>query len=197
MAQIAGWFAYDNEHIFRSLGEEDFVGRTYHGSIYTKDFESDNLELRLQDLLFCSDIVGYQDRKEVGRSDFTGINKVWELSDTVFVREDILSNKFAKQLRNQNTPLGNKPSAKDLGTAEGLAPSHAGRVGRSLKIRQGITDKMIEKVVTKKMTEDDLRKATGESLVSDFGHAPATVRAAREMALLRLSETIRNSISNE
>jgi hypothetical protein len=197
MAQIAGWFAYDNENNFRSLGEEDFVGRTYHGSIYTKDFESDNLELRLQDLLFGSGIVGRQDGKEVGRSDFIGINKVWELSDTVFVREDILSNKFAKQLRNQKFPLGNKPSAKDLGTTEGLTPSPAGRVGRSPKIRQGIADKMVEKVVTKKMTEDDLKTAIAESLVSDFGHAQATVKAARKMALLKLAEIIRNSISNE
>ena len=177
MAQIAGWFAYDNENNFRSLGEKDFVGRTYHGSLYTKDFGSENLELRLQDLLFCSGIVGYQDRKEVGRSDFTGINKVWELSDTVFVREDILSNKFVKQLRNQKFPLGNQPSAKDLGTAEGLTPSPAGRAGRSLKIRQGIADKMIEKVVTKKMTQDDLRTATGEFFSSRFWTCPSNCKS--------------------
>jgi len=192
MAQIAGWFAYDNENNFRSLGEEDFVGRTYHGSIYTRDFEIGDIELRIQDLLFCSGILGYQDRKEVGRSDFTGVNKVWELSDTVFVREDIFSNKFANQLRKQKFPSGNKPSAN-----EGLAPSPAGRVGRSLKIRKGIADEMIEKVVTNKMTEVELRTATGESLVSDFGHAQGTVKAARKMALQQLPEIIRNSISNE
>jgi hypothetical protein len=146
-------------------------------------------------LLLRSGIKGDKDGKEVGRSEFLAMDKIWELADAKFVREDILSNKIAQQLRNQYFLPSSNKSNRTAGPAESLSSSPTGR-GRSKKIREGITKEMIKMVVAKKMTEQELRTATGEALVADFGHAPATVRAARDDALLKLPEIIRNSKSD-
>jgi hypothetical protein len=196
--QIAGWFSHHKESSFRSLEEGDVAGRVYQGINYNKYFKDDNLESQLYDLLLCSGIEGYKDGKRIGRPEFAATDKVWEIADTRFVRDDILSNKTTKHLRHKYFLLSShQPNAKVTGSAESSLSSSTGKVGRPRKIRESITKRMIEKVVTEKMTELALRTAPLESLAADYGHAPATVKAAREDALLKLSEIIRNSISDD
>jgi hypothetical protein len=186
IAQILGWLAYPNESQFRSLEQADLIGRSYQGLTYSHDFINDKLEARLLELLLSSRIKGYQDGKEIGVGEFTKIRTVWDLSDVMFVRSDVLSN----EIMNRDTKaalLGHKPGVNDPSPAESLSPSFPGKRGRRPEKRNRIRNQMLDQINSGRLKLDQLKTATEESLVEDYKASRETVNAARKAVLLELS----------
>jgi hypothetical protein len=194
ITQILGWLAYRAESKFRSLEQADLVGRSYRGLKYANDFESDNLGIRLVDILLRSGIRSYRGNEEVGVGQLTSLSTVWEFSDVTFVRDELLANRIANSLREQAFALYSSALAtNDQSTGEGPLTKPRQRVGRPLGRRLEVEEQMQKDIEAGAVTLDALRKWKGSSLGEHYKAHPDTAKAARE-AVLRIAESVGNSI---
>ena len=198
IAQIIGWLAYRNESRFRSLEQADLIGRAYHGLTYARDFENDKLESRLVELFLSGLIKGYQDGKEIGVGGFTRITSVWELSDIVFVRDDILTVRIATRARDQQGAfLGNTSGVNGPSAVQKLSSLPPAKRGVKPDLRESIQKKMQRDIDSGTWTLDAFKKAKGMSLAVTYKANRETVNAARKAVLLELSANVAKTNSDK
>jgi hypothetical protein len=185
IAQIVGWLAYRNESQFRSLEQADLIGRAYHGLTYARDFENNNIESRLIDLLLISRVKGYQDGKEIGVGEFTRITTIWEISDVKFVRDDILAVQTPARDQ-QGAFLGNTSGVKSAPAADRASSLPPAKRGRKADLRESIQKTMRGDIDSGIWTLDKFKKAKGVALATTYQANRETVNAARKAVLLEI-----------
>jgi hypothetical protein len=194
ISQILGWLAYRTESKFRSLDEADLSGRAYLGLRYAQDFENDNLEVRLVDILLGSRIIGHRDGKEVGFGEFTAMNSVWDISDVTFSRDVILKDPIANSVRDRKRPLfDNYAVVKDSPTTGSLSPPPPSKRGRPPDKCENIQIQMLSEIALQTLTPTKLRAWKRQNMAEHYKAHPQTVEAARK-AVLELLENVEKSI---
>jgi hypothetical protein len=185
IAQILGWLAYRTESKFRSLDEADLHGRTYRGLRYAQDFENDNLEVRLVDILLGSRITGRWKDQEVGIAEFVTMKSVWDISEVNFQRDVFIKDPIANRVRDQKGGLfGNRAGANaSVTTDRPLAPSRPAKVGRPWGERLKVQERMQSDMKSGALTRDKLIAWRPYNLSKHYKASRDTVKAAGRPSL--------------
>jgi hypothetical protein len=182
IAQILGWLAYGSETKFRSLEEQDLLGRTYHGLRYEPDFKPDNLETKLVDILIRSGVKGFRGAEEVGVSELTRGNSIWDISDVTYVRDEIITSSGG-ELKQKRALFRRMASKNKLS---------GGQVGRRPKVTNEKTVEIVKRVRSGKWTIDYLKTFPENALAVELRYSRETAGKAREAALIILLENAGN-----